>query len=341
MNIKNMFIEAGLKLVLISITFGLLRRIIKLMSPQNLEEVKRHRIVCGKEVFITEAEEQMSQNVLDAEGIQYTFQDVGGLENAKEILQQHVVFPFRSSFSYTGKSLRRHPKGILLYGPPGSGKTLLASALAKELGCTFLNVKLNSLFGRYVGESEKNAAAIFSVARLLQPTVIFVDEIDSFLNSRKGDDVPSYAHTKAIFLTEWDGIEKYLEGKIILVAATNRKDALDKAILRRLPLQVPVELPDIEARKKILDILLSEDMNDSSEKKEIINFVAGRTNGFSGADLEELCKSAALLSCQIQPVQEASAQASTASPRDVHAEDDAPPILLKHFQISLKRMKDS
>ncbi|EKG01499.1 hypothetical protein TCSYLVIO_007500 [Trypanosoma cruzi] len=284
---------------------------------------KKKITVGGQTVYVDRAEETISESVIDTTKICEGFSDVGGLEEVKSLLIEHVKWPFTRPDLFSGKTLRSHPKGVLLYGPPGTGKTLLARALAKELGCSFINVKTESLFSKWVGDTEKNASAVFSLAEKISPCIIFIDEIDALLGSRNIIDSAPHNHAKTIFMTRWDGITQST-AKIIVVGATNRPKYIDEAIRRRLPLQIEVPTPDETGRRKILGILLENDLENNLRKKEIIEFVAKNTRDYTGSDLTELCKAAALM-----PVKE------------MGDNGILPPLELRHFTMALTRVRPS
>lgn len=317
-------VPVAINMLLVSLSVYAIRKIVS-----REFSLKKKVNIGGKTLYLSSAEYDVSCDIIDPSGITTTFGDVGGLEKEKATLRQHVVLPFKHSEHLSKNSIRSHPKGILLYGPPGSGKTMLARALAKELGCSFINVKADMMFSKWVGETEKHVAAIFSLAKAIQPTVIFVDELDSILSSRNDSDHAVVSHSKAIFMTEWDGLEKDTESKIIVVGATNRRTSIDAAILRRLPLQLEIGLPDIETRKKILNILLAHDVKEGAAKERLVQFVAEKTKNYSGADLEELCKAAAILTFH------SITDDGSASEQRV----DIPEITEQHFLEALTRVR--
>ncbi|RNE97239.1 ATPase family AAA domain-containing protein 1-B-like [Trypanosoma rangeli] len=284
---------------------------------------KKKLNIRGQSVYVDRAEEAIAECIIDPATIKEDFSNIGGLEDAKLLLIEHVKWPFTRPELFSGKTLRSHPKGVLLYGPPGTGKTLLARAMAKELGCSFINVKTDSLFSKWVGDTEKNAAAVFSLAEKISPCVIFIDEVDALLGSRNTIDSPPHNHAKTIFMTCWDGITQS-DAKIIVIGATNRPKFIDEAIRRRLPLQVEVPPPDEAARHKILNILLEHDLGDNPNKNEIIAFVATKTSNYTGSDLTELCKAAALM-----PVHE------------ISKDGVLPPLESRHFTEALRRVRPS
>ncbi|EPY25090.1 hypothetical protein AGDE_12025 [Angomonas deanei] len=284
---------------------------------------KKKRVIGGRTVYLSAAEDGIAENVVDIDRITVSFADVGGLEEAKQTLTEHIVWPFKRPELFEGNTIRSHPKGVLLYGPPGTGKTLLARALAKELGCSFINVNSESIFSKWVGETEKNAAAIFSLAEKISPCVIFVDEIDSLLSMRNSAEVAPHLNAKTIFMTQWDGLEKK-SGRMLVVGATNRRFTIDDAIRRRLPLQLEVPPPDRESRAKILRLNLQHDLKDNPNADELIDYVAGKTDKYSGSDLTELCKAAALM-----PLREIQGNVARHSP----------PLRRRHFDEALKRVR--
>ncbi|AYU82926.1 ATPase (AAA) family [Leishmania donovani] len=294
----------------------------------------RRITVAGRQVHLNEAEAQMASNVVDIDKIDVDFSDVGGLDDVKDALTEHIKWPFQHQELFSGKTVRSHPKGVLLYGPPGTGKTLLARALAKELGCSFINVNTESIFSKWVGDTERNAAAVFTLAAKISPCVIFVDEIDSLLSSRSAMDATPHMHAKTIFMTHWDGLEKDSDARIIVVGATNRRFTIDDAIRRRLPLQLEVPPPDAKAREKILSILLAHDLEYNPKKEGLIRYVALKTAEYTGSDLSELCKAAALM-----PLREMESMkvggASSAAPEKV------PPLTQQHFDKAMERVKAS
>jgi ATPase family AAA domain-containing protein 1 len=281
---------------------GVLLYMYRRMSWDFLGMGTRSKKILGKkQVDLTKEEASIAENVVDPANIRDTFDHVGGLDKAKELLKEHVVWPFQHPEYFTSGGLRSHPTGVLLYGPPGTGKTLLARALAKEINGYFLDVRVEKLFTKWVGDSEKLASAVFSLARKLSPCVIFVDEIDALLSTRNESDSAVYTHAKTIFLTNWDGLLQNGQAgtsgeapKILVVGATNRPNILDDAIVRRMPIRIEVGLPDVPARRDILSILLEKELNDNKDAGKILSAVALRTERFTGSDLRELCRVTAM-----------------------------------------------
>ncbi|MCO5585727.1 hypothetical protein L7F22_039663 [Adiantum nelumboides] len=238
--------------------------------------------------------EQIASELILPSQITVNFQSIGGLDGIISSLQESVIAPLclPHLFGDAGKSgLLGAPKGVLLYGPPGTGKTMLAKALAKESGATFINMHVSTLTNKWFGESNKLVAALFSLARKLQPSIIFIDEIDSFLRERASGDHEVTSMMKAEFMTLWDGLTSSTD-RIMVLGATNRPNDIDSAILRRLPKRYAVRLPDPLQRAKILKIMLS---GVSLEKTFSLDEVVRRSEGYSGSDLKELCRNAAMI----------------------------------------------
>jgi len=223
--------------------------------------------------------------------IKTTFNSIGGLKKTKVIMNELITLPLLRPELFKTGILKETTTGILLFGPPGTGKTLTARAVASQCGANFLNIQMSNVQSKWVGENEKNVKAIFSLARKLSPCVLFIDEIDALLQTRKGEFTPHYmVNTLNEFMQEWDGLNSNNDG-VIVIGATNRPFDLDEAVLRRLPRRIFVSLPDGEAREEILDILLKEEVvgHSKEERKEILAYVASKTDQWSGSDLKNLC----------------------------------------------------
>mgnify|MGYP002824503133 CR=1 FL=1 len=235
-------------------------------------------------------EARVLQEMLDGSSA-VQWKDVAGLEAAKRTLKEAVVLPNLRPDLYRG--LRAPPRGVLLFGPPGTGKTFLAKAVATESNAkSFFAASAASLTSKYVGESEKMVRALFRIARERQPSVIFLDEVDSLLSARGDGDQESSRRMKTEFLVQLDGAGTSREDRILFMAATNRPWDLDDALLRRVPRRVLIPLPDATARRVILDGLL--DRGDvaqsisSSDRAAIVNATAN----YSASDLRLLAEDA-------------------------------------------------
>ena len=235
-------------------------------------------------------EARVLQEMLDGSSA-VRWADVAGLEAAKRTLKEAVVLPNLRPDLYRG--LRAPPRGVLLFGPPGTGKTFLAKAVATESNAkSFFAASAASLTSKYVGESEKMVRALFRIARERQPSVIFLDEVDSLLSARGDGDQESSRRMKTEFLVQLDGAGTSREDRILFMAATNRPWDLDDALLRRVPRRVLIPLPDATARRVILDGLL--DRGDvaqkisSSDRAAIVN----ATENYSASDLRLLAEDA-------------------------------------------------
>lgn len=209
-----------------------------------------------------------------------------------------VILPAYRPELFTG--LRSPAKGLLLFGPPGNGKTLLARAVATECSATFFNISAATLTSKWVGEGEKLVRALFAVARALQPSIIFIDEIDSLLSRRSTTEHEASRRLKTEFLVEFDGLSSGGSGingdqqpeRIVVLAATNRPQELDEAALRRFPKRIPVRLPDLQTRELLLTRLLAK--QGCSLGADALTRLAQCTDGYSGSDLTNLAKDAAL-----------------------------------------------
>eukprot|EP01137_Pigoraptor_chileana_P002765 Opistho-2@42058 len=218
-----------------------------------------------------------------------SFGDITGLEGPKQALNEMVILPARRPELFTG--LRTPEKGLLLFGPPGNGKTMLAKAVACEADSVFFNISAASLTSKFVGESEKLVRTLFAIAREKPRAIIFIDEIDSILGARHSNEHEATRRLKTEFLVAFDGVGSSASDNIVVMAATNRPWDLDEAALRRFPKRIYVPLPERASRAEMVKKLLSKQKNAVSASD--VDWIAGQTDGYSFSDLTSLAKDAA------------------------------------------------
>jgi transitional endoplasmic reticulum ATPase len=217
--------------------------------------------------------------------------EVGGLTEAKQALIESVEWPLKYPEAFAAAGVRP-PRGILLYGQPGTGKTLLVKALATESNINFISVKGPELLSKWVGESERAVREIFRKARQAAPALLFFDEIDSMVPARgAGGETQVTERVVSQFLTELDGLVELKD--VVLIAATNRPDLVDRSLLRpgRFDRLIYIPMPDKEARRKICEIHLSR----MAAPGVSAEWLAEVTDNYSGADLEMLCREAGMI----------------------------------------------
>ncbi|XP_057809223.1 uncharacterized protein LOC131023683 [Salvia miltiorrhiza] len=219
------------------------------------------------------------------------WEDIAGLEMAKQALTEMVILPTKRRDLFTG--LRKPAKGLLLFGPPGTGKTLLAKAVASESEATFFNVSASSLTSKWVGEGEKLVRTLFQVAISRQPSVIFIDEIDSIMSTRTENENEASRRLKSEFLVQFDGVASNSGDLVTVIGATNKPQELDDAVLRRLVKRIYIPLPDANARRVLLKHKLKGQAF-SLPDRDVERLVA-ETDGYSGSDLQALCEEAAMM----------------------------------------------
>ncbi|KAK6463439.1 AAA+-type ATPase [Scheffersomyces coipomensis] len=223
------------------------------------------------------------------------YSEVGGLSKQIELLKSSINLPLHNPTLFSDFGISP-PRGVLLHGPPGTGKTMLLRCVANEANAHVLTVNGPSIVSKYLGETEEAIRDIFIEARKFQPSIIFMDEIDSLVPSRNSDDSgETESRVVATMLTMMDGLGE--SGRIVVVGATNRPNSIDAALRRpgRFDQEVEIGIPDADARLEIL-IKLFEKMNSSkcALSKEDIALAASKTHGYVGADLTALCREAVM-----------------------------------------------
>lgn len=271
-----------------------------------------------------------------------TWEDIGGLENVKRELQELVQYPVEHPEKFL-KFGMTPSRGVLFYGPPGCGKTLLAKAIANECQANFISIKGPELLTMWFGESEANVREVFDKARQAAPCVLFFDELDSIAKSRGGSGGDGGGASDRVInqvLTEMDGMGA--KKNVFIIGATNRPDIIDPAVLRpgRLDQLIYIPLPDEKSRINILKAALRK----SPISKDVdVNFLAKMTHGFSGADLTEICQRACKLAIResiekdINRERERKANGMTEEMEtEADFEDLVPEITRGHFEEAMK-----
>uniref|UniRef100_UPI00358F84F7 outer mitochondrial transmembrane helix translocase-like n=1 Tax=Myxine glutinosa TaxID=7769 RepID=UPI00358F84F7 len=240
---------------------------------------------------LNEYETVIVTNLVDPVSMSVAWSDIAGLDSVVSDLRDTVILPIQKCSVTQQSALLQPPKGVLLFGPPGCGKTLMARATARESRCRFINLEPSTLTDKWYGESQKLTVALFSLALKLQPMIIFIDEIDTFLRCRSSLDHAATAMMKAQSMVLWDGLTTDHGNTVVVFWATNRPQEVDPAIVRRLPQCHHIPAPGVDQHLTINKLVLKdEDLDDDVS----LSSVAMATDGWAGSDLRPLCREAAV-----------------------------------------------
>ena len=276
------------------------------IGRQRLPTESQLKVFKGGKDFIMKSKPKVSLN------------EVIGLDDARRALDEAIIFPSKRSDLFP----LGWPRGILLYGPPGCGKTLLAAAVASEIDAVFISVDGASIMSKWLGEAEKNVAEVFDTARRdmvrsKKPVIIFVDEVDSIMGTRT-QEVGGEVRVRNQFLKEMDGIDdKGTHLKLYVIGATNKPWSLDWPLLRRFQKRVYIPLPDLKSRTDMLAHYCSKVDMDPIVKLSVL---AKLLEGYSGSDTKDICQAAQLLVVS-ELFEKGDDSDENAKPRQINAND--------------------
>ena len=262
------------------------------------------------------------------------WRDVVGIDDAKNALRESIVYPTKRGDLFP----LGWPRGILLYGPPGCGKTILAAATANELDGYFINVDGSSMMSKWLGEAEKNVSRLFKMAhsyaeREGKPVILFIDELDSLLGERTNE-IGGEVRSRNQFLTEMDGINsKGKDTKLYVIGATNKPWSLDHPFLRRFQKRIYVSLPSVEAREKLFSLYTNQLKLDSRVR---LHTLASIFDGYSASDIKDICQAV-----QLKVVNEMFQSSQYKEPIDGESPSKPADIGMKDFRETMTRRKPS
>lgn len=287
-------------------------------DPKDKNEVDSE---CNVESYIVD---RIRNEILER-AVDVGWEDIIGLADVKKTVNEIVLWPMLRPDLFTG--LRGPPKGLLLFGPPGTGKTMIGKCIASQCKATFFSISASSLTSKWVGEGEKMVRALFHLARSMQPSVVFIDEIDSLLSQRSDNENEGSRRIKTEFLVQFDGASTSGNDRILVIGATNRPYEIDEAARRRLVKRIYVPLPEDTGRRQMVEHLIREYRNTLGT--DGLDEVARMTEGYSGSDIFNLCREASL-----EPLREID------DIKDFRNEDTRP-ITVEDFRKATRQIKKS
>ncbi|OVA17522.1 AAA+ ATPase domain [Macleaya cordata] len=311
---------------------GLLLHASKSKSPRSKKSLKD---VATVDVY----ENLLLNNVISPGDLGVGFDEIGAEEHVKKMLKELTMLSLQRTELFSEGQLAKPCKGILLFGPPGTGKQMLAKAVASEVRSNFISFSMSSITAhKWSGDGELYVKAVFSLARKLAPSIIFVDEVDSMLHWKEGTgESVEMRKMKKDFMLCWDSL---CAERVLVLASTSRPYDLEMAVIRRLPCRLMVDLPTEVNRKKILKVILAKQKNVSPDVD--LDTVAKLTGGYSASDLERLCYTAAYRPLGEILQRDLHVAVGEGRPAPIlYGSDDVRPLLMEDFRYSLQQVSAS